>query len=308
MNNFIFIILIIISVLVTTINYFLYKSKSQIIIDNTKKENERDALNQEIYKLITKQSDLNNQIHTMNTKMQEEYKQKEQTLNEKQKYYEETLSYAKDKYLFEIEKALNDKEAQYDREIKLLQDQKEEAEAALQNLQNSLSAGVQAQLREREKEERLEFYKLKLSSVDLEDIQKLNQIKLTLHNPVILSKLIWTNYFQKQTTEMCNRVLGTGIKCGIYKITNVQTQQCYIGQSKDIATRWKAHIKCGLGIEASATNKLYNAMQESGVWNYTFELIEECQPKELNEKETFWIKMYQSDKYGHNTLKGVNKI
>ena len=35
----------------------------------------------------------------------------------------------------------------------------------------------------------------------------------------------------------------------------------------DVAQRWKDHTKCGLGIEAPATNKLYKAMQEDGRGN-----------------------------------------
>ena len=159
-------------------------------------------------------------------------------------------------------------------------------------------------MREREKEQQLDFYRLKVSEQDLSDIKTLNTIKSMLFQPVILSKLIWSTYFQKQTTELCNRILGLNKKCGIYKITNILTEQCYIGQSVDIATRWKDHMKCGLGIEASATNKLYNAMQTDGVWNFTFELLEECSRELLNEKEKFWINMYQSDKFGYNSTKG----
>ena len=175
---------------------------------------------------------------------------------------------------------------------------------SLNKLKDSLSAGVQAQLREQEKKDSLNFYKMTASDKDLSDIQVLNQIKHSLYQPVILSKLIWTTYFQKSATEMCNRILGTGKKCGIYKITNINSQQCYIGQSVDIASRWKDHIKCGLGIDASATNKLYNAMQKDGVWNFTFELLEECPRELLNEKERFWINLYQSDKFGYNSTKG----
>ena len=175
---------------------------------------------------------------------------------------------------------------------------------ALKKLRDSLSAGVQAQLREREKNEALDFYKLKVNENDLSDIQALNQIKSVLHQPVILSKLIWTTYFQKQTTEMCNRILGTSAICGIYKITNLKTQQCYIGQSVNIQDRWKQHIKCGLGIDASTTNKLYKAMQEDGVWSFTFELLEKCPRDQLNEKEKFWIEMYQADIYSYNSTKG----
>lgn len=108
----------------------------------------------------------------------------------------------------------------------------------------------------------------------------------------------------KATSAMCSRVLGTSQVCGIYKITDNTTKQSYIGQSKNISDRWKAHVKCGLGIGASPSNKLYNTMQEHGVYNFTFELLEECPPDKLNEKERFWIEMYQSDSLGMNSTKG----
>lgn len=152
--------------------------------------------------------------------------------------------------------------------------------------------------------EQIEFYKLKVNENDLSDIHSLEALKRTFNKPVVLSKLVWSNYFQKQTTELCNKILGSGTVCGIYKITNLQTNQCYIGQSVNIAERWKQHIKCGLGIEASATNKLYSAMQKDGVWNFSFELMEECPRELLNEKEKFWIEMFRSDKLGYNTTGG----
>ena len=108
-------------------------------------------------------------------------------------------------------------------------------------------------------------------------------------------------------TELCDRVLGKKTICGIYKITNLLTEQCYIGQSVNISDRWKQHCKCGLGIEASATNVLYNSMQRDGVWNFSFELLEECSRDLLNEKEAFWIDIYSSNIYGLNTNAGVKK-
>lgn len=175
----------------------------------------------------------------------------------------------------------------------------------LNKIKASLSAGIQACLREQEKEEKINFYKLSLNNADLADVTKLENLKNTLNKPVVLSKLIWSQYFQKQMTELCDRVLGKKNVCGIYKITNLLTKQCYIGQSLDIAKRWKDHCKCGLGIEASSTNKLYNSMQKDGVWNFSFELLEECPREQLNEKETFWIDMYSSNIYGLNSVKGI---
>jgi group I intron endonuclease len=109
-------------------------------------------------------------------------------------------------------------------------------------------------------------------------------------------------------TDLCNRVLNNRKDvCGIYKITNLITGEHYIGQSKNIDDRWKAHCKCGLGIDASATNALYNSMQRDKVWNFTFELLEECPLEQLNEKEAFWIDTYKSNIYGLNIQSGIKK-
>jgi hypothetical protein len=218
--------------------------------------------------------------------------------------YKENYNYAAEQYEYHMEKAYNQIEKDFDTKMLSLDKQKESIEAEIAKLQAALTAGVEAQLREREKEENIDFYKLHITDQELSDIKTLNAVKAMLFNPVILSKLIWTTYFQKQTTELCNRVLGVNKICGIYKITNLLTQQYYIGQSVDVAQRWKDHTKCGLGIEAPATNKLYKAMQEDGVWNFSFELMEKCSREELNEKERLWIEMYQTDKFGYNSTKG----
>jgi hypothetical protein len=52
----------------------------------------------------------------------------------------------------------------------------------------------------------------------------LENLKASFHKPVVLSKLIWTQYFQKQMTELCDRVLGKKTICGIYKITNLNSE------------------------------------------------------------------------------------
>lgn len=220
------------------------------------------------------------------------------------KLYKENYNYAAEQYEYYMEKAYNQIEKDFDSKMISLDKQKENIEAEIAKLQAALTAGVEAQLREREKEENIDFYKLHITDQELSDIKTLNAVKAMLFNPVILSKLIWTTYFQKQTTELCNRVLGVNKICGIYKITNLITQQYYIGQSVDVAQRWKDHTKCGLGIDAPATNKLYKAMQEDGVWNFSFELMEKCSREELNEKERLWIEMYQTDKFGYNSTKG----
>lgn len=66
-------------------------------------------------------------------------------------------------------------------------------------------------------------------------------------------------------------------------------------------------MKCGLGIDTPANNKLYQAMKREGIDNFTFEILEECTPANLNEKEAFYIGLYNSYNYGYNSNKGIKK-
>lgn len=88
--------------------------------------------------------------------------------------------------------------------------------------------------------------------------------------------------------------------CGIYKITNLKTGECYIGQSKDVRKRWYEHMKAACGIDTPVGNKLYAAMQEQGISNFSFELLEECPLQDLDKKEKYFIELYHSDSLGYN--------
>lgn len=316
---YLFGILLIISLFLCIKGYLYFKQGQNIRVEKDKRKQE---IEKNINELSNERDKLLLAIEQEKQKYDENLEREKNKFSEQLELFKQNINYASINYSSLIEEQyikveqvfdtkvenlnkemLNIEEA-YNTKVELIEREAATAKARLKELQDSLSAGVQAQLREREKEENLQFYKLSISAVDLEDIIKLNNLKITLHQPVILSKLIWTQYFQKQATEMCNRILGTKAICGIYKITNLKTKQCYIGQSVNISDRWKSHIKCGLGIEASATNKLYNAMQKDGAWNFTFELIEECKKDDLNKKEAYWINMYQSDKFGYNSTKG----
>lgn len=111
-------------------------------------------------------------------------------------------------------------------------------------------------------------------------------------------------YYENPYTDLIGRVLENTQTCGIYKITNLENQQCYIGKAVDIASRWKTHIKCGIGAENTSRNKLYTAMLEKGVENFSFEVIEKCAPDELDEHERFWINYFRSMEYGYNMRLG----
>lgn len=279
-----------------------------------KSKKEKDVLIQEIQELITKKEKLSSEILEKNQELNNIISNETACILNKIHSLKDNELYAHDQYIATLEQDYNKAEQEYYFKIDKLNQQEESFKTSIQEYKNQieelkdkLNAGTRAQLRNREKEEQLNFYRLSVSESDLKDIQKLNEIKDFLRNPEVVSKVIWTSYFQKQATDMCNRILGTSIVCGIYKITNINTQQCYIGQSLDVAKRFKEHIKCGLGIGASATNKLYSAMNKEGVWNFTFELLESCDAHQLNERESFWISMYEAYEYGYNSNKGIVK-
>ena len=288
-----------------------YKANQIKINKNEEQENYKQSLNKQIYQLEQEQKTLiNSQTHKKEEINQDllewrEYRKKEiEAYIESQKQLaDQTVNTAYESAQKQISDINND--IQNTRNTAL--QEKEQIQTEIDKLKASLSAGVEARLREQEKKDKINFYKLSISEADLADVKMLQNLKSSFHKPVVLSKLIWTQYFQKQMTELCDRVLGKKTICGIYKITNLLTEQCYIGQSVNISDRWKQHCKCGLGIEASATNVLYNSMQRDKIWNFSFELLEECSRELLNQKEAFWIDTYSSNIYGLNTMKGISK-
>ena len=94
---------------------------------------------------------------------------------------------------------------------------------------------------------------------------------------------------------------------GIYKITNKVNGKCYIGQSQDIATRFREH-KYLLRRNKYGNRKIQNAWNKYGEGNFTFEVIEECTVDELDEKEMKYIKEYDSHYNGYNNTDGGGGI
>lgn len=223
---------------------------------------------------------------------------------------------AYENYCMTLEQAYDTKEEEYNQAVDRLNTSYEKSQieilnklnqvkADLDKVQATRTAALQAQLKEKEIKEKLAFYCLTIKETDLDDIKVLERMKSQLHNPRILSMLIWSTYFQKPMTALCNNVIGTVTKSGIYKITNQTNDLCYIGQSVDLARRWKDHAKCGLGIDTPQNNKLYQAMIQDGLWNFSFEILEECPQSELNQKEKYYIQLYQSYEFGYNSNAGI---
>lgn len=90
----------------------------------------------------------------------------------------------------------------------------------------------------------------------------------------------------------------------IYKITNIVNDKVYIGQTiKTVEKRFSQHI--------NNSNKsyfsqivLYKAFKKYGIENFVVETIEEVPNEQLDEREKYWIKYYNSYFDGYNSTLG----
>ncbi len=171
----------------------------------------------------------------------------------------------------------------------------------------SAQAAIEAAKREQQIKEQDNFYRIQLSEEDIEGISSIKNIlkHFRSKNLESIQKIICKVYYERPVNDLLNRLLKSYEKTGIYKITDLDTGMCYIGQSVDIPARLKTHIKAGLGINSS-NNRLYSTMKKKCPENFSYEIVELCSRDKLNEKERYWIDFYEYNKWGMNTLKGVN--
>lgn len=216
------------------------------------------------------------------------------------KYQESEMAYKR-----EYAQMMKELAADYEQRIKELNNlaaqagvSYQEAEKQLQELSERVAAAVEANKREEEKRIQSDFYRVVIPDSDLSEIAKLREVEPYLRDKEALNKVIWKVYYEKPTSDMIGRVLGATQKTGIYKITEIATGKCYVGQAVDAASRWRQHIRRGLGAEAPTRNKLYPAMKSIGIENFTFELIEECSRNELDTKEDFWQEYFHALDFG----------
>ena len=98
---------------------------------------------------------------------------------------------------------------------------------------------------------------------------------------------------------------------GIYKIENLINGKVYIGQSSNILKRWSTHKSFANSLVNSRNTHLYNAIKKYGIENFSFEIIEETSIEDLNKREIYWIKYYNSYEKGYNLTiggEGIKKV
>lgn len=109
-----------------------------------------------------------------------------------------------------------------------------QAENTLKDLLAKSDAAVAAAKRAEEIRTAADFYKLQLSQEDIKEIEILRNISPYLRDKEPLNKIIWKVYYEKPYTDLIGRVVGSTAKTGIYKITNIQNEMCYVGQAVNI--------------------------------------------------------------------------
>jgi hypothetical protein len=325
MLEFICIIFILIAIIISIISYNKIKNihKINVLIDD--KNNQLQLKNSQLISENSKLESENMSLRRVKNNILEDKEKEMKQLNIIRQEVQETVAAQKQlaeealtNYFDSLDKDYSEKEKEYENHILSLYSnydtiheellkQMVKVKIDLEKIENTRAAAIQAQIKEKEIKEQLSFYCLSANENDLADIKVLERMKSQLNKPRILSMLIWSTYWQKPMTALCNNILGTSIVTGIYKITNQETGECYIGQAADVAKRWKDHAKCGLGIDTPAGNKLYKAIQEYGIWNFSWELLEQCERVDLDEKERYYIQLYKSYEFGYNSNKGVKK-
>ena len=322
--NPLIIIMIIILLVSGIVLYYGIKKLSQankIEVKKVHQQHQEDLLNQKISGLTLKieqlkavEKEKNKEIENLDLKVrlkrqavEQDYSVEKKILNNQLEDFKKVTKQAANHYINNLQKDYQSAEAAHKQHLTRLQAEYNQAAADLQVLKDTRKAAFEALLKQQEVKENKDNYRLKPSQQDLEDIGTLEHIKHSLHKPRILSMLMWQTFWQPLAKKQFPIILQDKTKIGIYKITNIITDQCYIGQSLNIYKRWCDHCKAGLGIDTPVGNKLYQSIQKTGLQNFTFELLCQCPKEELDQKEKYFIELYQSDLYGFNGTKGNKK-
>lgn len=266
----------------------------RIIQDKKNREiGQLEEIKQRVQREINEKQNFNNSL----------FKVREEELNrlieEKRKEKEQAM-------LLLLEKEQKEKIEQYNQETGQIiadqlvlkasyQAQVDEIKKELDEFSAKREAINEAVLRERQIAEAEDFYRIDVPPEDQEDIEVFNSIAPRLRNKEALNKLIYSVFIQRPMDEMIKRITGGRDISGIYKITYLKTGEAYIGKTTNIKKRWGEHVKSALDIGTIAHSSFHNRLKKDGLWNYTFEVLEEVPKEQLTEREKFYIQLYGTD-------------
>ena len=267
-------------------------------------ENETKRLEAEGAKLLLQKDSALEQINTLNDSIVAMEKQAQEAadliytskMETAQENFARSLELEAQKYQENVASF----EEQYKETVANMMMQYTILESNVAQMRAKNDAAVAAAKRAEELKNQQDYYRIQLTAADLHEIELLRSVEPYLRDKEPLNKVIWKCYYEKPTTDMIGRVIGSGIHTGIYKITNIESGKCYIGQAANLSDRWKQHIKRGVGADAPTRNKLYPAMIAAGPENFTFEVVEECDRALLDEREDYWQDYFKAKEFGYS--------
>lgn len=235
---------------------------------------------------------------------QEYYEQEKENVKQRLAFKEQQLEEAYQQKIKKLDDLLAQAELNNQNQLAQQEAEIQKSLNALNDIQKRVDCAAEAMKKAEAARTQKDFYRIHLAQEDIEEIAKIRSIEPYLRNKDILNKVIWKYYYEKPTNDMIGRVIGTSVRTGIYKITNIDDGRCYVGQSLNCAQRWKQHIKKGLGAENPGQSKFYAAMLASGPESFTFEIIEDCPKEELDEKEKFYMDFFHAKDFGYSIKAG----
>ena len=267
-------------------------------------EQENNRLQAEANKLLAEKNSAKEQIEILNSSIGAMEKQAQEAADlfyqTKMQVATENLERALELEAQKYQENVQSFKTQYDETVSSLMEQYKSLEENVALMRSTNDAAVAAAKRAEEMKDQQNYYRIHLTDADIHEIELLRQVEPHLRDKEPLNKVIWKCYYEKPTTDMIGRVIGSGIHTGIYKITEIETSKCYVGQAANLADRWKQHIKRGVGAEAPTRNKLYPAMIAAGPENFTFEIVEECDRTLLDEREDYWQDYFKAKEFGYS--------
>lgn len=303
----ILIIVILLSLIVALLIGFSIKKDKLKSLKSLKKE-----LNEVVINYNNKVKELQNldsEIKTLTIQLEEKEKFNSTLYKVKEEEIERLINKEKEGRLKELERDLEEwtisAQESATETSNYLQEEVSQLQKEISEYKNKQQAINNDILRQKELEEQTDFYRIQLSDKDKNDIKYLFSIEDNINNKQLLYKLIWSEFLLKPFNAMVNRVTeGKERKNCIYKITNLATQEIYIGKTRGvISKRWTEHVKTSLGIGSVSRTLLHTALRKYLWDNFSFEILE-YDVKDLNSREKFWIDFYQSNTCGMNIRAG----
>lgn len=152
-------------------------------------------------------------------------KMREGAIERAQEVYKEQTAQLQSQYLEDQKKI----EAQKNAILKDIEREKKK----LADLEAKQLAYIQAKQREEAISANMDYYRLALDQLDINDIELLRELQPRFVKKETIDKIIWDAYYKPAFDVLSAHLFqnaGTKV-CGIYKLTDQITGQSYVGQS-----------------------------------------------------------------------------